>query len=147
MGREFIFAYAENYRPNADPTVIITNMSPLAHELVTVTIATPVHGILETVSLRGLRSSAQVTLPREVVPVGPELEMVSVFVAADDDVTVHALNDAHDKSMDGFAVLPVSALGREYYVASYTPSLRSQIVIVATEPDTKISLVLSNTAT
>ncbi|XP_038055609.1 IgGFc-binding protein-like [Patiria miniata] len=144
-GQKFVFAFAENYRPNADPTVLITNMSPLDHAIVSVTIKTPVHGLLQIVTLQGFGHTEQVPLPRDIVPVSPELDMVAVIIEANDTVSVYAINDAHDRSMDGFTVLPVSSLGTEYYVASYTPSLRSQIVIVAIDDETEVEIELSNT--
>ncbi|XP_022096349.1 IgGFc-binding protein-like [Acanthaster planci] len=147
VGQKFIFAYAENYRPNADPSVIVTNMSPLDHAVVAITITTPVHGLIKTVTLQGWGNSEQVTLPRELVPVSPDFDMVAIIVQANDSVTVYAINDAHEYSMDGFTVLPVSSLGTEYFVASYTPLFQSQIVIVATKDNTEVEVELSNTVT
>ncbi|XP_033627049.1 IgGFc-binding protein-like [Asterias rubens] len=144
VGREFIFGFAENYRPNADPSVIITNMSPLDHENVTVHISTPVHGLLQTVHLQGLDSSKQITLPRELVPYGESPDLSVIIVNADDDIAVYAINDAHDRSMDGFTVLPKRSLGTEYFVATYEPSLSSQMLFIATEDDTVIHIQLSN---
>ena len=139
-----MFAYAENYHPNADPSVIVTNMSPLDHEIVTVNISTPVHGLLRSVRLQGFDSFEQVTLPRELVPYGEAHDLTAIIVRADDDIAVYAINDAHDRSMDGFTVLPIRSLGTEYFVASYAPSLSSQMVIVSTDANTAVRIRPSN---
>lgn len=67
------------------------------------------------------------------------IENKGVHVVADDDVIVYAINK-EKYSTDAFIVLPIAALGQEYYVLAW--SQNSAFMVIGTEDQTRINIKL-----
>lgn len=84
-----------------------------------------------------------------VVPAGLRMNWIDiegkvVFVQADDEVIVYALNKERF-STDGFLVYPVDVIGYEYFTVSYTPTNSyTEFAIGARYDDTQVSMRLPN---
>ena len=140
-GREFVFTFAQNHQNAEDVSVLLVNQSPgLATVVVEVPDLTTLFAILTAYAAK------TVNLPSDVVPAESHFDGrggYAVIVKSSADISVFGMNDAHPRSMDGFAVLPTSALGTEYFVASFKPWTQSQISFVAVEDDTEVTITLA----
>ena len=65
-----------------------------------------------------------------------------ILVEADDTISVYAANYNHN-SFDVTVVLPVNALDDDYMIQTYTPTMNSEFVIVATEDNTVVEITPS----
>ncbi len=111
------------------------------------------------VEIPGIGFSQTVTVPAggiQLVTLPGNVQVQSKFIAdkkgihisASTEVTVYGMN-AVTSSTDAFLAYPVDAIGKEYYVMAYSKdfsyALPSQATIVATEDETKITIISSLT--
>ena len=87
-----------------------------------------------------------VDIPPTAAAVGTGLQNGTVYVRADKQITVHAVNSISNTN-DGFLAIPTDGLGMEYIVASYVPVPieKSQFIISATQDFTRIWISPTNT--
>lgn len=87
-----------------------------------------------------------VVIPNNIAEVisSQQVENKGVRITATSDVSVFAINFT-ETSADATKVLPITSIGSDYIIASYTgfSSWDSEFVIVATEDDTEIEILLS----
>lgn len=86
-----------------------------------------------------------------------QIENKGVHITSTGNIAVHAFNE-RVRSADGTVVLPISALGRDYYIASHFETLtasvnydgninnESLLLVVASEDNTEIEITTSVTA-
>lgn len=143
-GTEFIFAFQPNHPGEPELALFITGEQDTQG----------------TVVIPGLGFSADFTVAANEVTTVPLPEEVrelpdngsatlGIHVIAQDDVTVYGLHRQMYTS-DAFLVLPVEALGTEYYAMSYDGlaqfaayNLSSQVAVVATEDNTIVEITPS----
>ena len=72
------------------------------------------------------------------------IENKAIHITSDENVTVYALN-SRVKSADATVILPTNTLGSNYIISAYTEdkSRPSQLLVVASEDDTKIDITPS----
>ncbi|WP_111669987.1 PKD domain-containing protein [Algoriphagus litoralis] len=82
------------------------------------------------------------------------IENKGIHIAASGDIAVHAFNERF-RSADGTVVLPLGALGRDYYITSHFETLtadvsyngnindESTLLVIATEDNTNIEITTS----
>jgi hypothetical protein len=108
-----------------------------------VTVNAPAIGYSSTVFIpAGTLSTFNLSTAIDVISNGT-IDTKSIHVTADNPVTVYAMNQ-HDATTDAYLALPVDALGTDYAVMGYTEDfsfgLLSQMTIVATQPNTTVTI-------
>ncbi|XP_019638865.1 PREDICTED: uncharacterized protein LOC109480924 isoform X10 [Branchiostoma belcheri] len=141
-GTEFVVGFLQNHGAS-QLELFITSASS---EPATVTITAP--GASYTEQLVVTDAAVQVvTLPRSVMLTGHERAQKGVLVTADREIILYGVNKERHTT-DGFLGLPVDVLGKEYFVASYTPAFReypSEFGIFGVEDGTSVSVTLKGT--
>lgn len=145
QGNEFILTFLENYNSKLPLELYI--VTPSAQE-VDVSVRLPLSDTFEdqefTVTPGEMR---RVELPSTLQTTGTASGDNGVLIRASGDIIVQAMNseDTNPASCGGFQVMPVDALGQDYFVLSLWPEFEgefeySQFAIVATEDDTEITI-------
>ncbi|XP_019621165.1 PREDICTED: IgGFc-binding protein-like [Branchiostoma belcheri] len=140
-GTEFVVGFLQNHG-TSQLELFITSASS---EPATVTITAP--GASYTEQLVVTDAAVQVvTLPRSVMLTGHERAQKGVLVTADREIILYGVNK-EKHTTDGFLGLPVDVLGKEYFVASYTPLnlYPSEFAIFGVEDGTSVSVTLKGT--
>jgi hypothetical protein len=160
VGREFRFGFMENNRvvDFSDP-----NNSALDYGIVVITAAEQATGIIQygnsTVNF-DLNAGGQFFYRIEDMDILHRsigvVENKGVYVSSSGDVSVYAFNERL-RSADGTVVLPITSLGKEYYVVShfeimtaptnfpYSPNVNDEslFLVVAVEDNTRIQITPS----
>jgi len=160
VGREFLFGFMENNRvvDFSDP-----NNSALDYGIVVITAAEQASGIIQygnsTVNF-DLNPGQQFFYRIEDFDILHRsigvVENKGVYVSSSGDVSVYAFNERL-RSADGTVVLPITSLGKEYYVVShfeimtaptnfpYSPNVNDEslFLVVAVEDNTRIQITPS----
>ncbi|CAH1253577.1 FCGBP [Branchiostoma lanceolatum] len=141
-GTEFVVGFLQNHGAS-ELELFITSASA---EPASVTISAP--GASYTKQLDVTDAAVQVvTLPRSVMLSGHERAQKGVLVTADREIILYGVNKERHTT-DGFLGLPVDVLGKEYFVASYTPAFReypSEFAIFGVEDGTSVTVTLKGT--
>ena len=117
-----IIAAAQGERVNVDIS------APLALDLLDATYGIDPNGI-QTVSI-----------PSELVMSGTELAAKGIYIKADVDIVVYALNKA-TSSCAATLLFPLHSLGFEYFTVAWNPpSEHTQLGVVATKADTTVQI-------
>ncbi|XP_033107873.1 uncharacterized protein LOC117109602 [Anneissia japonica] len=136
-GRQFIFGIPSNVRQPDNIIMMITG-----HELGSnkIDISIPGLGFRRTQMLNGL-GQVRMLLPTQAAAHGCDVQNGTVWVSSTKDVSVAVLNDIA-KSTEAFLAIPVDALGKEYFVASYDPLPEefSEVMITSTQDNTRIKI-------
>ena len=141
-GTEFWFGFMENHETSRiDLEVYISATEFTAGE-----ISMPAYNWHETFSLAG-DTTIMITVPLifGMVEGSEKITAQGIHLTTDKNVTVYALNK-RSRSADAAVILPVEALGKEYWVTSYKglrPSLFAEFLIVAIEDSTEIEITPS----
>ncbi|XP_013396611.1 uncharacterized protein LOC106163541 [Lingula anatina] len=142
-GRQFVLAYMEN-------KVEVPTNEPLELHVATqksnvrVTVSAPKFTGTTVNSSVYMQSEDVriITIPSSMRMEGSRIENKAILVEATDDVIVYGIN-REPFSNDGFLALPVSALGRDYYVTTYSPpTIMAEIGVVAVEDSTTLTISL-----
>ena len=142
QGKEFVLMFTENVATTDDLTLFIS--SPSSSEVI-VTIETPEFDTKwsKTIILHP-RETKIVTLPKELQSTGTALEKKGVYVRSTDDIVVYGVN-SQQGSCGAFNVMPVIALGYNYFTMSWWPDTGDkrygQIGVVAAE-DSRVRVVI-----
>ena len=142
QGKEFVLMFTENIATTDDLTLFISSSS--SSEAI-VTIETPEFAtkLSKTIILHA-RETKIVTLPKELQSSGTALEKKGVYVRSTDDIVVYGVNSQRG-SCGAFNVMPVIALGYNYFTMSWWPDTGDkrygQIGIVAAE-DSGVRVVI-----
>ncbi len=144
QGREFWLAFMQNF--DAEETAGALRVYISAEAPASGTVSLPLLGWQENFSL-GARQSVMVEVPRNLGHTlrSETIQQTGVFVQADNEIAVYALND-RQQSSDMSIALPLDGLGDEYYVLSYPPlevggRVRpSQFLVLATEDETTVEI-------
>ncbi|MHA7131893.1 PKD domain-containing protein [Algoriphagus namhaensis] len=151
IGREFYVGFMENNR--TETRVDVAKVIVTANEDVTGFIRTPTRTINFELAqgeqfVQAFSSDTENIIHRT----SGEIEFKSLYINTTGDVTVHAFNE-RARSADGTVVLPVTALGKEYYAMAHfdvfgpdqepgsNTNFESTLLIVATEDDTDLEIV------
>lgn len=151
VGTDFYVGFMENNRTanRSDKAVVIIT----ANEDLTGFIRTPVRTIdFELQSgeqfVQEFSSDSEDIIHRN----SGEIEFKSLYISTTGNVSVHAFNE-RARSADGTVVLPLTALGKEYYVMAHhdvfgpdqepgsNTNFESTLLVVATEDDTDIEII------
>jgi gliding motility-associated-like protein len=144
-GRRFFAGFLENYSNNGRLELIMTAAQPTAGTITqprgsyAQTFALPAN----TVTSVGLSPVAQFC-----VSVGETVENKGVLIEAEHKISLYASN-SENMSSDATNILPIEALGDEYYTLSYNGNIAQganiatpeEYLIVATEDNTLITIV------
>jgi len=92
-------------------------------------------------------NTVRITVPFDVMAIGEGAFDLGVHVVSDEPISVYQLNKRRF-SADAAVMIPVSSLGREYYITAHweTPTSApqdpgfSEAMVVATEDDTRIEI-------
>jgi hypothetical protein len=160
VGKEFRFGFMENYRvvDYDDPT-----NSALDYGIVLITAAEQATGIIQygnsTVNFN-LNAGQQFFYRIEDMDIlhrsTGQVENKGIYINSSGDVSVYAFNERL-RSTDGTVVLPITSLGKEYYIVShfeimtastsypYSPNVNDEslFLVVAVEDNTRIQITPS----
>lgn len=151
IGREFYVGFLENNR--TENRVDVAKVIITANEDVTGFIRSPTRTI-EFEIAQGEQFVQEFSSDSENIihRTSGEIESKSLYISTSGLVTVHAFNE-RQRSADGTVVLPVTALGKEYYAMAHhdvfgpdqepgsNTNFESAVLIVATEDDTDLEIV------
>ena len=135
--------FTENVADTEDLKLFVS--SPSSSEVI-VTVETPVFGttLTRTVILHPKRTEI-VTLPKELQAAGSALEKKGIHVRSTEDIVVYGVN-SQQGSCGAFNVMPVPALGYNYYAMSWWPDTGDrrygQIGIVAAEDNVHVRVII-----
>lgn len=140
IGKEFTFAFLENYNNKGNPIIYVSS----------------VEGASGTVEIPGLGFSQSFAVePNQVATIEVpkaaqylkrnDVSDLGVHLVANADVSVYGVNMAQ-YTTDGFLALPSAALSQQYIVSSYFPlhdeaAVPSMAAVVATSNDTNIQII------
>ena len=137
VGREFVLLMMENVPGEPELEIIaaaqgervyVDISAPLALDLLDATFGIDPNGI-QTVSI-----------PSELVMRGTELAAKGIYIKADVDIVVYALNKA-TSSCAATLLFPLHSLGFEYFAVAWNPpSEHTQLGVVATKADTTVQI-------
>ncbi len=150
IGKEFYVGYMENYRRDNQPDVPIIIIS--ANE--------DSEGFIQAGSIRipfSIQSGEQFIHEFSgnfIHRTSGEIEKKGIYISSSGDIAVHAFNH-RQRSGDGTVVLPLNALGKDYYVTAHAdvfgPGLdpgansnfESTMLVVAVEDNTQLEITAS----
>lgn len=162
VGKEFWFGYMDNYRVEGNTP----ENTALDYGIVIITASEQASGFLQygtnTIDFN-LNAGQQFVYRVEDFDIlhrsAGVIENKGVYIKSDGNVAVHAFNERR-RSADGTVILPISALGKDYYVTSHYEQMtanvsynanfndESTLLVVAVEEDTRIEITPSvNTLT
>ncbi|MFC0261984.1 PKD domain-containing protein [Fontibacter flavus] len=154
IGREFYVGFMENYRiiPNRiDQATIIISAEEDASGVI--------QYVNNTISF-SIRAGEQYVyeFPKDGLDIihrtSRQVENKGVYIISNGNISVHAFN-FRERSADGTVVLPLSSLGKDYWVTAHhenfapgvnsgsNMNFESTLLIVAVEDDTSIEITLS----
>ncbi|CAC5400118.1 HMCN [Mytilus coruscus] len=134
-GKTFVLGFMPNYDLTAELKIFITTDS---ENDVRVDITTPLFNPSFSDSLIVRKGTVEkVSIDQLIVGSPGKIGKKGISVSADDDIIVYAINKRH-ASTDAFLVLPVDALGQEYYVVSW--QMASSFMIVGTDDNTEVKI-------
>lgn len=135
-GKEFIFGFMHNNGIGIllIPSELMVFITTAFDEEVNIKIETPIFS--KTTTARRNRIE-KIQIDKSMMVSTNGIENKGIHIVADKDIVVYAVNKAQFSS-DAFLVLPVDALGGEYYVMSWYMS--SSFMVVCTEDNTDIHL-------
>ena len=140
-GREFIFAFPENYKKTKKGPKLTVISTASNETLVQVTI--PGMNFTQFATLKPY-STETIQLPDSASVTDTMLNSKTVLVESSNDIVVYGMGDNHMASSDAFLAKPVSALGLEYRVvgalARPRDLYRSQFIVSGTEDNTTINI-------
>lgn len=162
VGKEFWFGFMDNYRVVGNTP----EASALDYGIVIITASEPASGILQygnTTIDFNLNTGQQLVHRIEDFDILSRLagvvESKGVYINSSGNVAVYAFNERR-RSADGTVILPLSALGKDYYVTSHYEVLtvavnydansndESTLLVVAVEDNTRLEITPSvNTLT
>lgn len=151
IGKEFYVGFMENNR--TANRVDVAKVIITASEDVTGFIRTPTRTINFEIA-QGEQFVQEFSSDTEDIihRTSGEIEFKSLYINTTGNVTVHAFNE-RQRSADGTVVLPVTALGKEYYAMAHydvfgpdqepgsNTNYESTLLVVATEDDTDLEIV------
>lgn len=86
------------------------------------------------------------TIPALFQHVGSVVNDTGILIRADQDIVLIGLNKAGNTSCGAFLILPIGALDKNYYTASWSPPTEmTQMGVVAVTDETTVRVSLSNT--
>lgn len=153
IGREFYVGFMENNRRSSLPDVAIIIIS--ANE--------DSEGFIQTLYQTipfSLKAGEQFVQEFEgdggglIHRTSGQIENKSAYVFSSGDIAVHAINQ-RQRSLDGTVILPLTALGKEYYVTAHADvfasgqdpggnsNFESTMLIIAVEDNTNLEIVTS----
>ncbi|XP_038047886.1 IgGFc-binding protein-like [Patiria miniata] len=134
-GVDFIFCFMSNFQIPERLILIIGGNSP-GDTMVRITV--PELNILRFVTVPE-QQTRFVDIPPIAAAIGTGFQNGTVYVLAQQFVTVHAVNSISNTN-DGFLAIPTDGLGTEYIIASYdpVPIEQSQFVISGTQDYTRV---------
>ncbi|XP_022094535.1 uncharacterized protein LOC110981335 [Acanthaster planci] len=152
-GKEFILTFISggNYWPTEGPRLLITGSTQAAKTEVTVTGT----GLERALTL-GPYETQVVDIPPTLIAVNGHEPYpdTAIHVRSSHDIMVYGMNDAYGTDegygtlSDGFQALPVSVLGREYFVVTSWPTYQHyptrfmQYVIIGIHDGTRVDINL-----
>ena len=135
QGHRFIFGFLEG---EAEAHIYVTTPSPVP---VWVNVSIPALSYFNKFTVKA-DSQISILLPQDVSLEGHGQQLPVVLVEAESYISVYGVSKTGNNLGDGFAAIPVSNLGKEYYIASYHPDhptkKLSQIAVFAMEDDTRV---------
>ncbi|CAH1238822.1 FCGBP [Branchiostoma lanceolatum] len=141
-GTSFVVGFLDNFEL-VDLELFVISAST---EPTNVTISAP--GACYTKQLVVTDVAAQVVaLPRSLMLSGQERATKGVLVTADREIILYGVNRGR-RATDGFLALPVDVLGKEYFVASYSPrsvTCPSEFAIFGVKNATSVSVTVKGT--
>jgi hypothetical protein len=146
-GRKFWAAFLENMHPN--PTISL-NFASLTAASGTITNPNTGWASSFTVPAKDIRT-VHIPEAQAYNTVGEDVTNKAIYIETSANVSVYALNFQHQTS-DAAVILPVEALGDEYYSISFNGNKGSggndrtpeEFLIVATEDGTLVTIVPAN---
>jgi hypothetical protein len=156
-GKEFYLAFLENEHANSpatDKLVVIVSSDVATRGELTYTSRTSGNLVRVPFTISDPTQVATIDLPTSLEVTNAELPLrgQSIYLRADNDVTVYGLNTASQTS-DAFLAFPVDVLGRDHVVASYLSHINvtgnqsrtpSQFLVIASEDDTDVLITPSS---
>ncbi|XP_019624498.1 PREDICTED: uncharacterized protein LOC109470157 [Branchiostoma belcheri] len=142
-GTEFMVGFLENFRPTYTELELSITSASSTPTSTSVNISAP--GVGFTRRLTVTDAAVQVvSLPQSLALSGNEKAQKGVSITSDTEIIVYGVNKV-SASTDGFLGLPKDVLGKEYFVASYTPYIShrpSEFGIFGTEDNTDVEIKL-----
>jgi len=135
-GTDFWICFPGNFDASGSRQLYLTAET---NSVVNINIVNPAYSNLVNVPAGTLTT---VTLPTAVeIQTNGTVENKGIHITSDNPVTVYGMNQ-RDASTDAFLGLPVDALGTNYYVMAYNPSIGIpvQMTMVATEDNTSVAI-------
>ncbi len=142
-GREFWFSFLEHRNPRENTKVVMITSRFNTRG----TVSSPLGGFSQSFTV----AANQVTileLPEFAETFGSETISDNGFKVTSDDLVSVYIHQYHSFRAEATVVLPVSSIGNEYYALSYQGYFTegqifpSQLIVVASEDDTNISIDL-----
>ncbi|VDI70744.1 Hypothetical predicted protein, partial [Mytilus galloprovincialis] len=134
-GKEFVFGFMPNYDLTSDLKIFITTDS---EKDVRVDVTTPLFNpSFSDSSIVRKGTVKKVSIDQLIVGSPGEIGEKGIHVTADDDIIVYAINKKY-RTTDAFLVLPVDALGQEYYVVSW--QMFSSFMIIGIDDNTEVKI-------
>jgi len=120
-----------------------------SREQASVTVNTPAFGWSTSVNVSP-NTTTLINVPLSLMPTTEGIQNMGIHLTSDVPVTVYTLNK-RQFSADAAVILPTNVLGQEYYVMAHMEppgdrqagSLESEFLIVASEDDTQVEVILS----
>ncbi|WP_420387148.1 PKD domain-containing protein [Roseivirga sp.] len=146
-GKDFWLAFMEN---EVNGTAVVLEIYLSSKTTAEVLVEAPLNGFSQTVTVQPGTTSV-VTLPTgDFLPLEERKYRTGIHVTSDVDISVYALNK-RQYSADAAVILPVNALGKEYYVTAHaeppgdivTSSRESLMMVVGIQDDTEVEITPS----
>ncbi|XP_022098426.1 IgGFc-binding protein-like [Acanthaster planci] len=140
-GVDFIFCFMSNFQIPERLMIIIGGNSPGDTR---VQVQVPALNILRFIEVPEGQTRF-LDIPPIAAAIGTGFQNGTVYVLAQQQVTVHAVNSISNTN-DGFLAIPTDGLGTEYIVASYdpVPIEQSQFIISGTQDFTRVWVTPTN---
>lgn len=145
-GKDFWLAFMENEAPASVELEIYLSSKVTAN----VRVEAPLLGFVQDVTVQPGTTSVVSVPANQYLPTEERKYQTGIHVTSDEDISVYALNK-RPFSADAAVILPVNALGKEYYVTAHAepgtdiePSARESIMmVVAVQDDTEVEITPS----
>jgi PKD repeat protein len=146
LGREFYVGFMENNKTSTAPDQALISIT--ANEDATGTLTYGGYVIPFALTKGKAFTHAIPSLTYDLLHRNSEIiESKSLKISSNGDIAVHAFN-LRTNSADGTVVLPITSLGKEYFVTAHynpksnsTSDLESTLLVVAIQDDTRVEVI------